>query len=190
MRVLGFSGGLSNPSKTLGLVQAIVNEFSHLHQVDVEIIDLAQLATGFGAVLYRNQLNGFHESLLNDIEQSDVLVVASPVYRAAYPGLFKHVFDLVERGGLEHKPVILAANGGSAHHALVIESHLRPLFSSLGAFTVPTGIYSQSSDFTGYELTNEPVLQRAREAIAEAVSIHSSLAGKREPAAVTVQAIA
>jgi len=44
MRVLGFSGGLSNPSKTLGLVQAIVNEFSHLHQVDVEIIDLAQLA--------------------------------------------------------------------------------------------------------------------------------------------------
>lgn len=190
MRVLGFSGGLSNPSKTLGLVQAIVNEFSHLHQVDVEIIDLAQLATGFGAALYRNQLNGFHESLLNDIEQSDVLVVASPVYRAAYPGLFKHVFDLVERGGLEHKPVILAANGGSAHHALVIESHLRPLFSSLGAFTVPTGIYSQSSDFTGYELTNEPVLQRAREAIAEAVSIHSSLAGKREPAAVTVQAIA
>lgn len=100
MRVLGFSGGLSNPSKTLGLVQAIVNEFSHLHQVDVEIIDLAPLATGFGAVLYRNQLNGFHESLLNDIEQSDVLVVASPVYRAAYPGLFKHVFDLVERGGL------------------------------------------------------------------------------------------
>lgn len=174
MRVVGFSGGLSNPSKTLGLVQAVVNEFSRLYMIDVDVIDLSQLATGFGGVLYRNQLNSFHENLLTEIEQADVLVVASPIYRAAYPGLFKHVFDLVERGGLEHKPVILAANGGSAHHALVIESHLRPLFSSLGAFTVPTGIFSQSSDFNGYELTSEPVLARIREAIAEAVYLRNA----------------
>lgn len=190
MRVLGFSGGLSSPSKTLGLVQAIGNEYFHAHKIDLDVIDFSRLATGFGNVLYRSQLDAFHENILCGIEQADVLVVASPIYRAAYPGLFKHVFDLVGRGGLEHKPVILAANGGSAHHALVIESHLRPLFSSLGAHTAPTGIYSQSSDFTGYELTNQDVLQRIRDAIAESIHLYHAVVAGRERTNVSAGAVA
>jgi FMN reductase len=173
MRIVGFSGGLSTPSKTLGLVEAIVEGFAAVPSVETEIIDLARVATAFGGVLYRQQLAPEFEQLLQTIERADVLVVASPVYRAAYPGLFKHVFDLVERGALEHKAVILAANGGSAHHALIIESHLRPLFSSLGAYTAPTGVYSQASDFTGYKLTNEAVLQRITDAVAEVSYLRS-----------------
>lgn len=178
MRVLGFSGGLSVPSKTHGLVNAIVERFAARVNVKAEVIDLAQIATGFGGALYRQHLPSELKSVLEHIEAADVLVVASPVYRAAYPGLFKHVFDLVERDALEAKTVILAANGGSAHHALILESHLRPLFNSLGAFTVPTGIYSQASDFDGYSLNNPGLLARVDVAIDEVLRLqHGLLAG-------------
>lgn len=175
MRILGFSGGLSIPSKTHGLVNAIVERFASRVKVEGEVIDLAQIATGFGGALYRQHLPSELKAVLERIEAADVLVVASPVYRAAYPGLFKHVFDLVERDALEGKAVILAANGGSAHHALILESHLRPLFNSLGSFTVPTGIYSQSSDFEGHDLTNSSVLERVDVAINEVLRLQRGL---------------
>lgn len=175
MHVLGFSGGLSVPSKTHGLVNAIVERFANRVEVSAEVIDLAQIATGFGGVLYRQHLPSELKLVLEHIEAADVLVVASPVYRAAYPGLFKHVFDLVERDALEGKAVVLAANGGSAHHALILESHLRPLFNSLGSFTVPTGIYTQASDFDGYQLNAPDVLARIDLAIDEVLRLQQGL---------------
>lgn len=189
MRVLGFSGGLSSPSKTHGLVNAIVERFAHLAKVEAEVIDLAQVATGFGGALYRQQLPVEQEAVLQRIEAADVLVVASPVYRAAYPGLFKHVFDLVERDALEGKAIILAANGGSAHHALILESHLRPLFNSLGAFTVPTGIYSQASDFEGYDLTSAAVQERIDIAIQEVFRLQSGIYRRTAGVATPVGAL-
>jgi FMN reductase len=175
MRILGFSGGLSVPSKTHGLVNAIVERFVSKVNATAEVVDLAQVATGFGGALYRQHLPSELKSVLERIEAADVLIVASPVYRAAYPGLFKHVFDLVERDALEGKAVILAANGGSAHHALILESHLRPLFNSLGSFTVPTGVYSQASDFDGYYLSNASVLERVDVAIDEVLRLQRGL---------------
>lgn len=175
MRVVGVSGGLSSPSKTYGLVQAIVERINERSPQPGLLIDLAGIATAFGSVLGRDQLTAEQEHLLQRIEQADILVVATPVYRAAYPGLFKHFFDFIERAALERKVVILAANGGSAHHALIIESHLRPLFSSLGAYTAPTGIYSQSSDFSQHRLTNPAVLVRIGEAVNEALQLRIRL---------------
>lgn len=175
MRILGFSGGLSVPSKTHGLVNAIVERFATRVNATAEVVDLAQVATGFGGALYRQHLPSELKSVLERIEAADVLVVGAPVYRAAYPGLFKHVFDLVERNALDGKAVILAANGGSAHHALIIESHLRPLFNSLGSFAVPTGIYSQSSDFDGHELHNPALFERIDIAIDEVLRLQRGL---------------
>lgn len=188
MHVVGFSGGLSTPSKTRGLVETIVEEFLREPGFSSEIIDLAEVATAFGSVLYRTQLSAAHQRILQTIENADLLVVASPVYRAAYPGLFKQVFDLIEREALEHKVVLLAANGGSAHHALIIESHLRPLFTNLGAYTVPTGVYSQSQDFTGHHLTAEPVLARISDAVAEARNLRQRLAWNNAPRAIAANA--
>lgn len=176
MQILGFSGGLSSPSKTYGLTAAIVQKLAHRLNADADIIDLASAASDFGRAIYRSELSPAREAQLRQLETADILVVASPVYRAAYPGLFKHVFDLLERDALEGKIVVLAANGGSAHHALVIDSHLRPLLNSLGAFTVPTGIYSQASDFTGHQLTNEALLQRIDTAVAEVLRLRAGVA--------------
>jgi FMN reductase len=174
MHIVGFSGGLSALSRTLALVESILKGFdsapqenSALANARKTLIDFAPVANQFGAALSREQLSSEALALLELVENADILVVASPIYNAAYPGLFKHFFDLIKRKGLEHKTVIIAANGASAHHALVVESHLRPLFSSLGAFVVPTGIYSEASDFTHYVLTRDTTIARINDAIRE-----------------------
>ena len=67
--------------------------------------------------------------------------------KAAYTGLLKHLFDLIDQAVLAGRPVVLAATGGSDRHALVIEHHLRPLFAFFGAHALPAGLYATNADF-------------------------------------------
>ena len=74
--------------------------------------------------------------------------MASPVYRASFTGLFKHLFDFVGQYALFDKPGLLAATGGTDRHALIIEHQFRPLFAFFQALTLPIGVYAKDSDFT------------------------------------------
>ena len=91
--------------------------------------------------------------------------MATPVYKAAYTGLFKHLFDLIDPKVLEGRPVILAATGGSDRHALVIEHHLRPLFAFFRAHAVPTGLYATNADFSAEGDLTEAMIGRIAPAI-------------------------
>lgn len=94
------------------------------------------------------------------MEEADVLVVGSPVYKGSYSGLFKHVFDLVGPDSLLGKPVLLCASGGGYRHALVVEHQLRPLFGFFGALTVPIAVYASERDFLDGRLVDAAVLDR------------------------------
>ncbi|EHL24530.1 hypothetical protein KYG_02287 [Acidovorax sp. NO-1] len=105
------------------------------------------------------------------VEQADVLVVATPVYRGSYTGLFKHFFDLIHQDALIDTPVLLAATGGSERHALVIDHQLRPLFSFFQARTLPLGVYATDKDFVDQRLRDEALLDRARLAVRRALPL-------------------
>ena len=107
---------------------------------------------------------------LERIESADLLVVASPVYRASYTGLFKHLFDFVEQYALVGTPVLLAATGGSERHGLMIEHQLRPLFGFFEALTVPTGVYASAADFAGDRPVSSPLVDRLGSAAAQLAS--------------------
>ena len=76
---------------------------------------------------------------------ADLLVVASPTYKATYTGLLKLFLDQIgadDLAGVVTVPVMVGAGAG---HALAVETHLRPVLVELGA-TMPTrGIYLQES---------------------------------------------
>ena len=139
-KVVAVSGSLQTPSRTLVLVEHIVSALGEVLPIETEVITLEELAPHLGGALYRNQLSAVAQQRLAAIESADVLVVASPVYRASYSGLFKHLFDLVGQDALIDVPVLLAATGGSDRHALVIDHQLRPLFSFFQARTLPLGV--------------------------------------------------
>lgn len=164
INVVAISGGLQRPSRTLALTDAIVAALGAALPIDTRLIELGEIGGRLAGALTRAQVPADLEALIRAIETADALVVASPVYRASYTGLFKHLFDLVRHDALVDVPVLLAATGGSERHALVIDHQLRPLFSFFQARTLPIGVYASESDFDRYDIAN-PAL-RARIALA------------------------
>ncbi|BDZ44499.1 FMN reductase [Naasia aerilata] len=168
LRVVGVSGSLTAPSKTTALVRAILDQVAATREVDTTLVELNRVGPHLGGAIRRSELPDVAEQELSRIESADLLVVASPVYRATFTGLFKHLFDFVDQYALVDTPVLLAATGGSDRHALIIEHQLRPLFGFFQAVTLPVGVYASDSDFTDYRVSSDRLRERIELAVARA----------------------
>ncbi|THU01102.1 FMN reductase [Lampropedia puyangensis] len=168
LRIVAVSGGLQRPSKAAALARHLMDLITSEMACEPHLIELGALTPAMAGCVWRSQLPVAVERALALVEQADVLIVTTPVYRGAYTGLFKHFFDLVHQDALIDKPVLLAATGGSERHALVIDHQLRPLFSFFQARTLPLGIYATDQDFVDYRLQSQALLERARLAVARA----------------------
>jgi FMN reductase len=149
LKVVAVVGSTSTTSRTLALVRAILARLEQELPISSHVVELARIARPLGSALSRDELPGEVEQQLRRIESADLVLAAAPVFRGSYPGLFKHLFDLVHVDALVDTPVLLAATGGSERHALVIDHQLRPLFSFLQALTLPIGVYATPADFDG-----------------------------------------
>ena len=158
------SGSASRPSRTLLLAEQIALALAEHAQLDLQIVDVADVGSDLGRALTRKQLSENAERSLRVVESAQILIAATPVYRGSYSGHFKHLFDLIDQDALVDVPVILAATGGGEKHCLVIEHQLRPLFAFLQAFAVPVGIYASHNDFHEGGISSE--LVRSRVALA------------------------
>lgn len=170
-RIVAVSGGLQRPSRTLALVEQLLDSLSDATPVDTRLIELGELVPKFGNVLQRSQLPAEVESVLRDIETADLLIVASPIYRGSYTGLFKHLFDFVHHESLIDVPVLLAATGGSDRHALAIDHQLRPLFSFFQAHTLPIGVYATDKEFENYRVSSDALHARIALAVERALPV-------------------
>ena len=135
------------------------------------LVELGQLAPQLAGATWRSHLPDTVERELAAVEQADILVVATPVFRGSYTGLFKHFFDFIDQDALIDKPILLAATGGSERHALMIDHQLRPLFSFFQARTLPLGVYATDKDFLDYRLQDEALIQRAALAVQRALPL-------------------
>lgn len=155
--VVTVSGSLHALSKTDALLAAIVASLGARLDITVSAVDALDFAGALSRADAADQLQR--------IETADLLVVASPVYRASYTGLFKHVFDLTGQTALAGTPVLLAATGGSDLHSLVMEHQLRPLFAFFEAATLPVGVYAKDADFTDYRVTSPELVAKIEHAV-------------------------
>jgi FMN reductase len=78
---------------------------------------------------------------IGQVEQADAVVVATPVYKAAYSGILKVFLDLLPQKALENKAVFPVAVGGTPAHLLIIDYALKPVLSALGAEHIISGVY-------------------------------------------------
>lgn len=171
LRLVAVSGGLQRPSKAAALAEHLLDLIAGVVPCEQRLVELGQLAPQLAGAVWRSQLPHAVERELAAVEQADILVVATPVYRGSYTGLFKHFFDFIDQDALIDKPVLLAATGGSERHALMIDHQLRPLFSFFQARTLPLGVYATDKDFTDYRVQDEALLQRAALAVQRAVPL-------------------
>ena len=79
------------------------------------------------------------------VAAADALVVATPVYQAAYSGLLKVFLDVLPEFAFRGKSVLPIVTGGSPAHVLAVDYALRPILSALGAAHVGQGWFVPSS---------------------------------------------
>lgn len=177
LSVVGVSGSTHAPSKTTALVSSILDVVARDRaDVATHLVEVDRIGPGLAGTVRRDALPASVQLELERIESADLLVVASPVYRASYTGLFKHLFDFVEQYALVGTPVLLAATGGSERHGLMIEHQLRPLFSFFQSLTLPNGVYASDADFTDYRISNDELQERIETAVARALPVVARVA--------------
>ncbi|MCV9940669.1 FMN reductase [Boseaceae bacterium BT-24-1] len=171
-KIVGISGNARRPSKTRALVCAVAERISQKHGFAVDIFDLVDLGPSVEPT--REEASKETTRVLEAIEGADALIIGTPVYKGAYAGLLKHLFDLIDPSALKDRPVLLTAVGGGQRHSLIIEHHLRPLFGFFEALTIPTGIYASEGDFTNGTITDPALSDRIDHAVNQlgAILIH------------------
>lgn len=139
--------GSARRTKAHMLVGEVSAALRQRHRLDVNMLDLSDTGPSL-CTLSRGELDSRSLALVETIERCDGLIIGCPVFQGSYPGLFKHVFDLVSPPALRNKPVLITAVGGGLRHSLVVEHQLRPLFGFFEAATVSTAIYACADELS------------------------------------------
>ncbi|GIO13951.1 FMN reductase (NADPH) [Cohnella xylanilytica] len=75
------------------------------------------------------------------VEEADAVIVATPVYKASFPGVLKAYIDLLPQKGLENKIVLPIAIGGTIAHLLSIDFAMKPVLSTMGPRNILAGVF-------------------------------------------------
>jgi FMN reductase len=108
--------------------------------------------------------------LVAAVKASDLVVFASPTYKASYTGLLKLFLDRIAGGALAGVTGIPLMLGGHWQHALAPELLLKPVLVEVGATCPTRGLFLLESDFEGGEVL-DAWLERARPQVQAAIAV-------------------
>ena len=111
------------------------------------VVDIADL--GAGLLDFQDLAT---TAAVEAVRASDVVVVASPTYKAAYTGLLKVFLDRFPGDGLAGVVAVPLMLGAGPGHALAPEHTLRPVLVELGAVTPTRGLYLIDRTFADPEV--------------------------------------
>ena len=143
-RVVIVVGNPRAASRTHGIARTLGSELARGREV-IEV-DLAVLAPAlFGA-----DATGAVAGALEAVLEADLLVIASPTYKATYSGLLKTFLDRLGTGALAGTPAVPVLLGGVPRHALAVDVHFTPLLLELGASVPVRGLFVLESELDAF----------------------------------------
>ena len=185
--VLLIAGSPSERSRSAALLDAVAHKLQARNGLTLERLNIRELHAP--ALL---QADWKHSSVVKAIDQvarARAIVVATPVYKAAYSGVLKVFLDLLPQTAFKDKTVLPLATGGSPHHMLALDYALRPVLQSLSARHILPGVYATDSQVLQHEdksyHVGPEVAQRLDEAVANLL-----LEGFRMPATTGFEPVA
>jgi FMN reductase len=148
MKIVGIVGSPAASSRSNSLLQLAQAKLqpvaSSLHTVNIrELPAEALLHAQFDHPLIR-------QALLQ-VQEAQVVLVATPIYKAAYSGLLKAFLDMLPQDALRDKTVLPLATGGSIAHLLALDYALKPVLSVLGARDILDPVYATDSQIPKHE---------------------------------------
>jgi FMN reductase len=106
---------------------------------------------------------------LAQVQAAELLLVATPIYKAAYSGVLKLFLDLLPPDALRGKRVLPLATGGSVAHLLAVDYALRPVLAAMGAREILDTVFATDAQFSagddGSWLPDATVRERLQRAL-------------------------
>src|SRR5699024_224055 len=124
----------SGSNKILNHVGSILQQENFtVDYVSVQDIPLDDL-------FYGNFNSPIIQKISEQIKNVKGIVIAFPVYKAAFTGILKSLIDILPQDSFKSKPVLPIMTGGSMAHLLALEYSLKPLIAILKGHSL-RGVY-------------------------------------------------
>jgi FMN reductase len=139
MSILLIAGSPSERSRSAALLDSVGQRLA-ARGATVERLHIRDLSPQ--ALLLGDSSHRGIAAAAAQVARAGAIVVATPVYKAAYSGVLKVFLDLLPQTALKNKTVLPLATGGSPHHMLALDYALRPVLQSLAARHILPGVYA------------------------------------------------
>ena len=146
LRITTIIGNPRVGSRTRLAADAVAGSLARLGQeagreVEQQVVELAELMGELFAFP-----SDAADAAVALAQSSDLLVVASPTYKATYTGLLKAYFDRFGSGALAGVVAVPLMLGGAPIHMLAVDTHLHPLLLEIGASCPTRGLFILESE--------------------------------------------
>ncbi|EOC0586581.1 NADPH-dependent FMN reductase [Cronobacter sakazakii] len=147
MRVITLAGSPRFPSRSSALLSYLAGELTRL---EVEVCHWHIQNFAPEDLLYARFDSPALLTLIEQLQQADGVIIATPIYKASFSGALKTLLDLLPERALEKKVVLPVATGGSAGHLLALDYALKPVLNALKAQEILHGVFADDSQVLDY----------------------------------------
>lgn len=145
MKVTVVAGNPKPQSRTLDAAHRVARSLTE-NQSDIRIDEIDVVTLGAGLLGWGDPGVA---AAVESVASSDLVVVASPTFKATYTGLLKLFLDQFAGGtGLQDVTVVPLMLGAGPAHAMAPDLFLKHVLVELGATTPAPGLYLIDSSFT------------------------------------------
>ncbi len=120
-------------------IQEKVERFFPAHSTEIYTIQVHELPAV--ALITADFENDVIKAENRKVEEADIVVILTPIYKASYTGILKTYLDLLPQKALVGKKILPIAVGGSIGHLLALEYALKPVLAVLGATDIAHSVY-------------------------------------------------
>jgi FMN reductase len=148
MKIVGIHGSPAATSRSHSLL-ALAQ--SRLQAVAGRVRQIAVRDLPAQALLHAQFDHPLIRQALAEVEQAQVVLISTPIYKASYSGLLKAFLDLLPQDALRGKTVLPLATGGSIAHLLALDYALKPVLSALGARDILDPVFATDAQIPKHE---------------------------------------
>ena len=175
--LLGIHGTVTNPGRLYQALELAVNSaVSSDPSITANLLHLGNYKISFADGRPSESYDDDTQSVLDQVNSSDMYIIATPIFRASFTGALKNLLDHVPVETIMGKSVGLIGMGATDHHYLTVDTQLRPVLAWFGAHLVPGHVYLHSQHFQNGKLSDAKAAEGLESLGRSVLALHNSLA--------------
>ena len=151
MKIVEIQGSQSAISRS-GSLLTLAQSWLHAVAIGSQLICVRDLPAH--ALLHAQFGHPLIRQALAAVARAHVVLVATPIHKAAYSGLLKAFLDLLPNDALRGKTVLALATGGSTDQLLAVGCAFKPVLSALGARAILDAVLTGADAHAGWMARN------------------------------------